>query len=130
MLTFATTAGVTYLIEVSGKGSGGNLRLRLGYPTVTSVEYTTGPNGSDSLRITGAGFVNNDAVVTVTKSGEDTQLPTTFFSGNQQGDGTVTTIFGFKKKLKKLAKPGKTVIVRVESPAGSGRVSVPFSFTR
>jgi len=130
MLTFGATAGVTYLIEISGKGSGGHLRLRLGYPTVTSVEYTTGPNDAASLRITGAGFVNNDAVVTVTKSGEDTQLPTTFFSGAPQGDGTVTAIFGTKKKLKKLVKAGKTVVVRVESPAGSGRVSVPFSFTR
>ncbi|MEK6304489.1 MAG: hypothetical protein AABO41_27695 [Acidobacteriota bacterium] len=130
LLTFAATAGVTYLIEVSGKGSGGNLRLRLGYPTVTAIEYTEGPDGSESLKITGAGFVNNDAVVTVNKSGDDNQLPTTFFSGAQQGDGTFTTIFGTKKKLKKIVKKRKTVIVRVESPAGSGRVSIPFSFTR
>jgi hypothetical protein len=130
VLTFAATAGATYLIEVSGKGSGGNLRLRLGYPTITEIEYTEGPDGSNSLMITGAGFINNDAVVTVNKSGEDNQLPTTFFSGLQQGDGTFTTIFGTKKKLKKLVKKRKAVIVRVESPAGSGRVSVPFSFTR
>ena len=130
VLTFAATAGTTYLIEASGKGSGGNLRLRLGYPTVTAIEYTEGPDGSNSLKITGAEFVNNDAVVTVNKNGEDNQLPTTFFSGIQQGDGTFTTIFGTKKKLKKLVKKRKTVIVRVESPAGSGRVSVPFSFTR
>jgi hypothetical protein len=130
LLTFATTAGTTYLIEASGKGSGGNLRLRLGYPTVTAIEYTEGPDGNAALKITGAGFINNDAVVTVTKNDEDNQLPTTFFSGVQQGDGTFTMIFGAKKKLKKLVKNRKTVIVRVESPAGSGRVSIPFSFTR
>ncbi|HSO73300.1 MAG TPA: hypothetical protein VLU47_00555, partial [Blastocatellia bacterium] len=129
MLTFGATAGVTYLIEVSGKGSGGNLRMRVGYPTITAVEYTAGPDGSDSLKITGAGFVNNDAVVTVNKKGVETQLPTTFFAGAQL-DGTTTTVFGSKKKLKKLVKPGKTVVVTVESPAGSGRVSVPFFFTR
>jgi hypothetical protein len=130
MLTFAASAGITYLIEISGKGSGGNLRLRLGFPTVTAVEYTEGPDGSNSLKITGSGFVNNDAVVTVNKNGEDNQLPTTFFSGPQQSDGTFTVIFGTKKKLKKLVKKRKTIIVRVESPAGSGRFSVPFSFTR
>jgi hypothetical protein len=130
MLTFAATAGTTYLIQVSGKGSGGNLRLRLGFPTVTAVEYTDGPDGSKSLKLIGSGFVNNDAVVTVNKDGEDTQLPTTFFSGPQQSDGTFTVIFGTKKKLKKLVKKRKTIVVRVESPAGSGRFSVPFSFTR
>jgi hypothetical protein len=129
MLTFAATADITYLIEISGKGSGGNLRLRVGYPTITGVEYTAGPDGSDSLKIIGAGFVNNDAVVTVNKKGVATELPTTFFAGAQP-DGTMTTLFGSKKKLKKLVKPGKTVVVTVESPAGSGRASVPFSFTR
>ena len=130
VLTFAASAGTTYLIEVSGKVSGGNLQLRIGYPTVIGVEYTKGPDGTDALKITGAGFINNDSVVTVTKGGEDNQLPTTFFSGVQQGDGTFTSIFATKKKLKKLVKKKKTVIVRVESPSGSGRISVPFSFTR
>ena len=129
MLTFTARAGVAYLIEVSGKATGGTLRLRVGYPTITGVEYTAGPNGGDSLKITGGGFVNNNVVVRVDKKGAETQLPTVFFAGSQQ-DGTVTTLFGSKKKLKKLVKPGKTVVVTVESPAGSGLVSVPFFFTR
>ncbi|MFY9609990.1 MAG: sialidase family protein [Blastocatellia bacterium] len=129
MLAFGANAGVPYLIEVSGKAGGGNLRLRVGYPTITAVEYTPGPDGNDSLKITGAGFVNNNAIVTVDKKGVKTQLPTMFFAGAQP-DGTATTLFGSKKKLKKLVKPRKPVVVMVESPAGSGRVSVPFSFIR
>ncbi len=130
MLSFAARAGVTYLIEVSGKGTGGTLRFRLGYPTITAIEYTSGPDGNNALKITGAGFVSDSASVIVQRDGEDTPLPKIFFTGEQQGDGTVTTVFATKKKLKKLVKPGRTVVVRIESPAGSSRVSVPFIFTR
>jgi hypothetical protein len=121
---------VTYLIEASGKEGGGTLRLRSGYPTITSIEYTEGPDGTAALKITGAGFVDGNAVVSVSKGGEITELPKTFYAGERQGDATVTAIFGTKKKLKKLVKPGKTVIVSVESPAGSGRVSNQFVFAR
>lgn len=130
MLTFAAKAGTTYLIEVSGKGSGGSLQFRLGYPTITAVEYTSAPDDSDALRISGAGFTIDDVAVIVQKDGEDTPLSKVFFTGDHQGDGSTTTFFATKKKLKKLIKRGNTVIVRIESPAGSGRLSVPFSFTR
>lgn len=130
LLTFSARAGQRYLIEASGKGRGGSLALRLGNPTITGIEYTDGPDGKSALKITGAGFVDGQAVVIVQKGGSDEALPTTFFGNDRQGDGTVTTLFGTKKKLKKLVKPGKTVLVRVESPAGSGRVSNQFSFTR
>ena len=129
VLTFTATAGTTYLIEASGKGSGGTLVLRSGYPTVTGVEYTTGPDDSPALHLTGSGFINGDATVTVQKDGDDTVLPTNSFLGTQS-DGTATQMFSTKKKLKKLVKKGQTVIVTVESPAGSGRKSIPFAFTR
>lgn len=130
MLTFSARAGVTYLIEVSGKGSGGSLQVRFGFPTITGVQYTSAPDDSDALRITGAGFVIDNVTVIVQKDGEDTPLSRTFFTADRQGDGTTTTFFAMKKKLKKLIKRGNTVIVRIESPAGSGRLSVPFFFTR
>jgi hypothetical protein len=130
LLVFQAQAGVAYLIEASGKGGGGALRLRVGNPTITNVEFTKGPDGEKSLRITGAGFADGSAVVSVNKDGEITALPTTFFAGEKQGDGTVTVIFGTKKKLKKLVKPDRTIIVSVESPAGSGRVSNQFAFSR
>jgi hypothetical protein len=130
VLTFAATGGTTYLIEASGKGGGGSLALRLGFPTVTGVEYTTGPNGKKSLRITGAGFANGTATVVVRKDGVDEALPTNFFTSAPQGDGTVTQMFATKKKLKKLVKKGLPVLITVESPSGSGRKSAPFTFTR
>jgi hypothetical protein len=130
MLTFAARAGVTYLIEVSGKGSGGSLRIQMGYPTITAVEYTSAPDDSDALKITGAGFVIDNATVIVQKEGTDTPLSKLFFTGDRQGDGTTTSFYATKKKLKKLIKRGNTVVAQIESPAGSGRMSVPFSFTR
>ena len=115
MLAFSATGGVTYLIVVSGKGSGGLLKIRAGYPTITGVEYTSAPDGSDSLKITGAGFVNGNAAVTAQLDGEDVALPNMFFVGPPQPDGTDTTLFAWKKKLKKLVKRG-SLVVRVESP--------------
>ncbi|MEK6322062.1 MAG: hypothetical protein AABN33_10295 [Acidobacteriota bacterium] len=44
-------------------------------------------------------------------------------------NGTDTTLFATKKKLKKLVKRGN-LLVRVESPAGSGNISNKFLFTR
>src|SRR5262249_40079747 len=51
LLTFHAFAGSTYLIEVTGKSGGGSLNIRAGYPTVTSIQYTTGPDGSQSLEL-------------------------------------------------------------------------------
>lgn len=130
LLTFSAKAGVTYLIEVGARGSGGNLKLRLGYPIITGIEYTTAPDGSEALKITGAGFVNGDTQVIVTKKGEDNPMTTNFFIAPIQGDNTVAAMFATKKKLKKLVKKKKTVEVRIESPVGSGRLSNTFSFTR
>jgi hypothetical protein len=130
LLTFNASAGTNYLIEAVGKGNGGALHLRLGFPTISEVSFTRGPDGSKSLRITGAGFTNGSASVVVRKDGEDNILPTTFFSSTVEGDGTVTQLFATKKKLKKLVKKGQPVVVTVESPAGSGRTSRPFTFTR
>ncbi|HEY7546091.1 MAG TPA: sialidase family protein [Blastocatellia bacterium] len=130
LLTFTASAGQTYLIEVAGKESGGMLRLRLGAPTITSVEYTPAPNGSDSLKIQGAGFAENNTRVTIHVGSNDIELPTIFYTGDRQSDGTVTTIFATKKKLKKKVKRGKTVVVTVESPLGQNNLSIPFPFTR
>ena len=129
VLAFSASGGVTYLIVVSGKGSGGLLKIRAGYPTITGVEYTSAPDGSDSLKITGAGFVNGNVAVTAQLDGEDVALPNMFFVGPPQPDGTDTTLFAWKKKLKKLVKRG-SLVVRVESPAGSGNISNRFFFTR
>jgi len=129
VLTFSATGGVTYLIVASGKGSGGSLKIRAGYPTITGVEYTSAPDGSDSFKISGAGFVNGNAAVTAQVDGEDIRLPNMFFVGPALPDGTDTTLFAWKKKLKKLVKRG-SLLVRVESPAGSGNISNIFLFTR
>lgn len=130
LLTFAVMAGQTYLIEAAGKGSGGMLRLRLGAPTITSVEYTSAPDGSKALKIQGAGFVENNTRATIRVGSDDLDLPIIFYTGDRQGDGTVTTIFATRKKLKKKVKSGRTVIVTVESPSGQNNISIPFSFTR
>lgn len=130
LLSFQAQAGVKYLIQAVGKGSGGRLRLRLGYPTITNVEFKKDPNGEKALRITGSGFADGNASVSVNKDGTVTNLPTLSFSSEKQGDGTVTLLFGTVKKLKKLIKSGETVTVTIESPAGSGRLSNQFLFTR
>jgi hypothetical protein len=129
VLTFPATAGVTYLIEVSGKGSGGSLRLRTGYPTITGVEFTTSPDDSDALKITGAGFSANNVAVTAQLDGEDFPLPNLVSAGPPLPDGTQTTLYAARKKLKKFVKRG-SLLVRVESPAGSGNISNTFLFTR
>ena len=128
LLTFPAQAGVTYLIEASGTGIGGTLRLRVGAPTVTNVEYKTALDGSKALKVSGSGFVAGDATVTL---GPNTTVLTTlpFFEG-PQADGTATSLFATKKKLKKLVKPGVPFLVTVESPTGSNRFSMPFLFRR
>ncbi len=130
LLTFSALAGTTYLIQVSGRGNSGNLKLRLGYPTVTFAEYLTLPDGSESIRVVGAGFVENNAAVFIQKNGVDTPLTTVNFVNTRHSDGTFAELRGTRKKLRKLVKPGKAAVVRVESPEGSGRFSVPLTFTR
>jgi hypothetical protein len=129
VLTFSATAGVPYLIVASGKGSGGTLKIRVGYPTITGVEYTPAPDGTDSLRITGSGFHATNAEVTVQLNGEDIALPNIFTAGPPLPDGTDTSFYASKKKLRKLVKRG-SLLVRVETPAGSGSISNSFLFTR
>jgi hypothetical protein len=130
ILVFRAQAGVTYLIEASGKAGGGTLRLRVGFPTITSAEYITAPDGSDALKLIGAGFVNGDARINVFKNGEPNLMTTTIFGAPIQGDNTATEMITYKKKLKKVVKKRKTVEIELESPAGSGRLANPFSFTR
>jgi hypothetical protein len=130
LLTFSAVAGQTYLIEAAGKGSGGRLFLRFGAPTITAVDYTAAPDGSTALKITGAGFADGNCRVTIRAGDQDIELPTIFYVGERQGDQTVTMIFATKKKLKKTVKRGRTILVTVESPAGSNLTSVPFQFTR
>jgi hypothetical protein len=57
-------------------------------------------------------------------------MTSVFYTGAQHADGTVAEIFATRSKLKKLVKSGRTVLVQVESPAGSGRFSNVYSFTR
>jgi hypothetical protein len=131
VLTFTARAGTTYFIEASGKGTGGGLQLRLGAPTVTGVEFVKkGPEGTPALRINGAGFVEGATRVFVRLqgSGADTELPSITYTGARQGDSTFTSIFASKSKLKKLVKPGSTIVVRVE--AANGLQSIPFTYTR
>jgi hypothetical protein len=130
LLVFQASAGTTYLIEVTGKGSGGTLRLRVGYPTITRIDYPPAPKGDETLRITGAGFSENDVAVSMNKAGDVIALPKVAFTGQRQGDGTFNEISAARKKLRKAIKPGDTVIVTVESPAASGRISNQFVFTR
>jgi hypothetical protein len=130
LLTLSALEGARYMIEVSGKGSGGSLRLRVGYPAITSIVFTSSPvDGSDALEIHGAGFVSSNAAVTAQVNGEDVPLPNVSFTGQPLPDGTATVLYASKKKLRKLFKSG-SVLVRVESPAGSGRVSNSFLFAR
>lgn len=132
LLTFAATAGTTYLLEVSGKGEGGLLRLRVGHPIITGVNYELAPDERFGLRVSGAGFVDGSARVLIQKEGESVplELPTTFFMGNRQGDNTFAQIFGVIKKLKKHVKPNRRVTVWVESPAGSGNRSNRYLYIR
>lgn len=126
---FFAQSGTRYLIEVSGKGSGGSLRIRIGYPTITHIEFTDSPFG-DALRIDGAGFVIRNAAVTAQRDGEDIPLPNVSFLDPVPSDGTAAVVYASKKKLfKKLVKRG-SFVVRVESPIGSGQISNPFVFTR
>ena len=118
IVTFAATAGTTYLIEVSGKGSAGRLLLRLGSPTITNVQYTNGPAGK-SLKITGAGFPEGNLRVFIRRLNDienEIELTTVTPTGAQQGDGTYTMLFATKKKLKKLVKPGSPIIVYIVAP--------------
>ncbi|MEN3335757.1 MAG: hypothetical protein V7641_5122 [Blastocatellia bacterium] len=130
LLVFQASAGTTYLIEVTGKGSGGTLRLRVGCPTITRIDYPPAPKGDETLRITGAGFRENDVAVSMNKAGDVIALPKLTFTGQRQGDGTFNQISAARKKLRKVIRSGDTVIVTVESPATSGRVSNQFVFTR
>jgi hypothetical protein len=133
LLTFAARAGTTYFIEVSGKGKGGRLFLRFGFPTISNVEFKKAPDGSKSLKVTGAGFIDGSTLVTVQDILDlnTTELPTTFYSGERQEDGTVTVVFGTKKKLKKLVKPGNLVNIQVRTPAtGFGNTSNTILFVR
>jgi len=130
LLVFQAQAGVKYLIEANSKGSSGTLRLRLGYPTITNVEFKKNPDGEKALRITGSGFADGSAVVSMIKDGVVTVLPKLSFSSEKQGDGTVTLLFATVNKLKKLVKPEETVTISIESPAGSGRISNQFLYTR
>lgn len=130
ILSFSANAGTTYLIQAGGRGLGGNLKIRVGYPTMTSAEYVILPDGSELLKVFGAGFVENSVAVTIEKAGEDVPLTTINFINGHQGDGTYTEIQGTRKKLRKIVKPGKPALIKIESPIGSGRFSVPFTFTR
>jgi hypothetical protein len=130
VVTFSAIAGTTYLIQAGGRGLGGTLKLRIGYPTVTAAEYLTLPDGSEFIRVVGAGFVENSATMVLQKDGEDIPLTTVNFISARQSDGTYTELRGTRKKLRKVVKPGRSAFVRVESPVGSGHFSVPYFFTR
>ena len=130
LLAFQGRAGTSYLIEASGKGVGGSLHLRVGFPTITQVEYPQLPKGSELLRITGAGFRGNDVAVSLNKAGDVIPLPTISFTGQRQGDGTFNELTATRKKLRKVIQPGTTVTVTVQSPAAGGAISNSFVFTR
>ena len=134
MVTFAATAGTTYLIEVSGKGSAGRLQLGFGAPMITDVRFTNGPAGK-SLKITGAGFPEGSSKVFIRKLddlGNEIELTTVTPTGERQSDGTYTMLFATKKKLKKLVKPGNTIIVTVRATVGGvvNVSSIVFGYTR
>jgi hypothetical protein len=107
--------------------------LRFGFPTISNVEFKKAPDGSKSLKVTGAGFFDGSTLVTVQDPVDlnTTELPTTFYSGERQEDGTVTFVFGTKKKLKKLVKPGDLLNIQVRTPAtGFGNTSNTVLFVR
>ena len=129
VLTFTARAGVTYLILASGKGNGGTLKIRVGYPTIISIRFVSILPQGDALEIFGAGFFPRNAAVTVQLDGEDIDLPNVFSFGPPLPDGTDSFLYATKKKLKKLVKRG-SLLVRVETPIGSGNISNKFLFTR
>jgi hypothetical protein len=128
LLTFQATAGVTYLIEVSGKGSGGTSQIKLGFPTITEVQYVSDGVNADFLTVRGAGFASNGAVSVQPPGGDAEVLATTI--GGSQGDGTATFLTANRKKMKKLIKPGKTVTIKVVPANGVGAESATFLFKR
>ncbi|MEW6128409.1 MAG: sialidase family protein [Acidobacteriota bacterium] len=130
VLVFSANAGTTYLIEVAAKGTGGNLQIRLGFPTIISAQYTVAPNGAESVKVTGAGFIENNSLMIVTKNGEDIPMTTHIVDGARQGDNTFAQIFGTRKKIHKVIKPNKTVVLRIESPVGGNRVTQSIKFVR
>ena len=130
VVAFQASAGSRYLIEVAAKGNAGTLVLRVGYPTVTSVEYGFAPDDSRALQITGAGFLEANTQVIVRRGGVDEALPTTYFGGSRQADGTFSVIYGFRKKIKKILPPGEPVLVTVKSPVSGDIQSIPYQFAR
>jgi hypothetical protein len=100
----------------------------VGYPTITNIRYTTASD-LDVFEISGANFFGNNAAVTAQLDGEDIPLPNVFTIGSPQANGMDTILYATKKKLRKLVKKG-SLLVRVESPAGSGKISNSFLFTR
>lgn len=128
LLTFQASAGVTYLIEVSGKGSGGTLQIKVGLTTITDVQYVSDGVNADFLTVRGAGFPSNSAVSVQPPGGDAEVLATTV--GSSQGDGTATFLTANRKKLKKLIKPGKTVTIKVVPANGVGPESATFLFRR
>lgn len=128
LLTFRATAGTTYVIEISGKGSGGTLQLRIGFPTISEVDYLSDGMNNDSLSVRGAGFPAN-GVISVQPPNTDAELLATSVV-ESQGDGTVTLLDATRKKLRKLFKGGKIVTVKVVPANGIGLESDPFMFKR
>ncbi|HEU4388818.1 MAG TPA: hypothetical protein VFV34_13535 [Blastocatellia bacterium] len=130
VVVFQARAGTRYFIEVAAKGTGGVFNLRVGYPTVTSVEYGFAPDESRALQISGAGFLDANTQVIVRRGGVDEALPTTFYGGSRQSDGSFGLIYGFRKKIKKILPPGEPVLVIVKSPVAGDLLSVPYQFVR
>lgn len=128
LLTFAASAGVTYLIEISGKGTGGTSQLRVGFPTITEAEYVVDGVNPPFLTVRGAGFPGNAAVSVQPPNGDAEVLATTV--GGSQGDGTATFLTANRKKLKKLIKANKTVMIKVVPSNGIGLESGTFLFRR
>src|ERR1041384_686483 len=128
LLNFQAFAGTTYLIEVSGKGTGGSAKLKLGFPTITEAEYVNDGVNPPFLIVRGAGFRSNSAVSVQPPNGDAEVLDTTI--SGVQGDGTATLLTANRKKLKKLIKAGKTVTIKVVPANGTGSESEPFLFRR
>lgn len=128
LLTFSASAGVTYLIEISGKGSAGLLQVNVGYPTITEVQYVSDGIVADFMIVRGAGFPSNSAV-SVQKADADAEVLATTIGGSQV-DGTATLLTANRKKLKKLIKPDKVVQIKVVPANGVGPESGTFLFRR